>query len=234
VSNNPKCIRVHEPHNAIIAMSTQELSCDNGICYVRDYDFDAGMDEEALRELIKAKIKSKEETGAGLARLISIHPTAFSKWLNDRRRLQSAEADKLRRYFNIKEPVAAQAAGLPIYNGLVPAGGWAEAFDDVIGYMPSPDAKLSKDAFVIIVEGDSMNKHVQSGEAIIVDPQDRDLVSGKLYVVRNAHGEVTFKRYQEGPSRLVPCSTNASHQTIYPGQEEFQIIGRVRKRVSDL
>ena len=38
----------------------------------------------------------------------------------------------------------------------------------------------------------------------------------------------------EKPARLEPCSSNPKHQVIYPGREAFTVIGRVRKRVSDL
>jgi SOS-response transcriptional repressor LexA len=100
--------------------------------------------------------------------------------------------------------------------------------------MPSPDKALSAKSFVVLVEGDSMDKVAASGDGVIVDPTDLDLVSGKYYVVRNGEGETTFKRYRENPARLEPCSTNPAHQTIYPGRDTFTVIGRARKRVADL
>jgi repressor LexA len=100
--------------------------------------------------------------------------------------------------------------------------------------MPSPDKALSRDAFVVIIEGDSMDLVAKEGEGIIVDPRDLDLIAGRYYVIRNADGEMTFKRYMDNPARLEPCSSNPSHQPIYPGREEFAVVGRARKRVADL
>lgn len=188
------------------------------------------MDVSELRRLIA----ERGEKQGDLARLIGIHPTAFSKLLAGKRELKAKEADILRRYFGLYrgEPDAPPRK-LPIV-GLVAAGAWREGFENIMGYMPSPDPSLSDDAFVVIVEGDSMDLIAQSGDAIIVDPADRDLISGQLYIIRNSAGESTFKRYREGPARLEPCSTNDAHQVIYPGQDEFTIIGRARKKVTDL
>jgi repressor LexA len=53
-------------------------------------------------------------------------------------------------------------------------------------------------------------------------------------VIRNASGETTFKQYADQPARLEPCSHNDAHRTIFPGQEEFTVVGRVMKAVRDL
>lgn len=50
----PECVHrgfgqsLHGPYSAIIASDFQAESCDSGNCYVRDYDFEEGMDEEAV------------------------------------------------------------------------------------------------------------------------------------------------------------------------------------------
>lgn len=187
------------------------------------------MDVETLKRLMA----EHKETQAGLARMLGLTPDKMNKVLKGKRRLTVEEANKLSAYFgtegNLEQPIAL----LPIV-GLVSAGTWQAGFEEVMGYMPSPDKALSKDAFVVIVEGDSMDLVAQSGEGIIVDPRDLDLLPGRYYIIRNSEGETTFKRYMEGPARLEPCSTNAVHQPIYPGREDFTVVGRARKRVSDL
>jgi SOS-response transcriptional repressor LexA len=79
-----------------------------------------------------------------------------------------------------------------------------------------------------------MDLVAKEGEGIIIDPRDLDLLPGRYYVIRNEEGETTFKRYMDEPARLEPCSTNPAHQVIYPGRETFTVIGRAKKRVSDL
>lgn len=185
-------------------------------------------------ETLKALMAEHGESQSGIARLLGITPDKVNKTLRGKRRLQLEEANKLARYFGAADtPPEARPHLLPIV-GLVAAGQWREGFEVVRGHMPWPDPKLSRDAFVVIVEGDSMDQVARPGEAIIVEPRDKHLVSGGYYIVRNAAGETTFKRYQENPARLEPCSSNDKHQPIYPGQEPFEIIGRVRKKVTDL
>ena len=192
--------------------------------------FDARMDVETLRRLMR----EHGENQADIARLLGHErPDKVNKILAGKRRLRLDEAEILRRYFGPAEPEKSDLHYLPIV-GLVSAGRWREGFEAVRGHMPSPDPKLSRDAFVVIVEGDSMDLVAQPGEAIIVDPRDRNLVSGAYYIIRREDGETTFKRYLENPARLEPCSTNDEHQPIYPGQQQFEVIGRVRKKVSDL
>lgn len=183
---------------------------------------------------LKRLMSEWKERPVDIARLLGIEPDKVSKILHNKRRITAEEADTLRRYFGIKEEESgAKPRRLPIV-GLVSAGMWREGFEQVIGYMPSPDPSLGKDAFVVIVEGSSMNKIAQPGDAVIVDPSERSLIDGKLYIIRNGDGETTFKQYRENPARLEPCSDDPRHRTIYPGQEGFEVIGRVRKKVQDL
>ena len=173
------------------------------------------------------------ENQADIARLLGLTPDKVSKMLSGKRQLKLDEATKLARYFGTESNLDHVPVLLPIV-GLISAGAWREGFEQVIGYMPSPDKTLSKDSFVVIVEGDSMNLVAQEGEGIIVDPRELDLCAGRYYIIRNGDGETTFKRYMENPARLEPCSDNPAHEIIYPGRETFTVIGRAKKRVSDL
>jgi repressor LexA len=188
------------------------------------------LDPQEVRNLMAAK----KDTQAGLARLLGISPDKINKVFAGTRSFQKPEVKILRRYYGL-DPDADQEPQrrIPVV-GLISAGAWQEGFRDVIDNIPSPDPSLSKDAFAVRISGDSMNKVAQEGEDVIVEPRDRRLIDGKYYVVRNAAGEMTFKRYRENPARLEPCSTNPEHQTIFPGEDGFEIIGRVRKKVSDL
>lgn len=219
---------LHGRDDAIIATLRQVGYCDIRDCGFRTPCFQGGMDVEQL----KALMKENGDTQVGIARLLGVTPDKVSKTLNGKRSLRLEEANILRAYYGLNKPQDAPVL-LPIV-GLVSAGAWAEGFENIMGYMPSPDKSLSSDAFVVIIEGDSMDLVAQPGEGIIIDPRDCDLVSGRYYVIRNDDGETTFKQYQDNPARLEPCSTNPAHQTIFPGREQFTIVGRARKRVSDL
>lgn len=188
------------------------------------------MDVEQLKRLMA----ERGENQAGIARLLGITPDKMSKTLHGRRNLKLEEGNILRRYFGLDDQGASAAPHLLPIVGLVSAGAWREGFEHVRGHMPSPDSGLGPNAFVVIVEGDSMDRVVEEGEAVIVDPRQRELLPRRYYVIRNGVGETTFKQYHDQPARLEPCSRNPEHRTIFPGQEEFTIIGRVMKAVRDL
>lgn len=219
---------IHPPKDAIIATLSQEESCDNHHCVGDTTCFHGNMDVEQLKKLMV----ENGDTQVGLAKLVGISPDKLSKVLHGKRSLKLHEANILRAYYGLDKPKEAPAM-LPIV-GLISAGSWQEGFPSVRGYMPSPDQRLSADSFVVIVEGDSMNLVAEEGEGIIVDPRDTNLVDKGYYVVRNESGEMTFKQYREGPARLEPCSTNSDHKIIHPGREIFTVVGRAKKRVSDL
>lgn len=221
---------LHEPQHAIIAIAMQAESCDSRDCDEYGFAFDSAMDVAQLKQLM-AEWGEKQ---SDIARLLQITPDKVNKIIKGKRRITAAEADVLRRYFGVKEEEAGvKPRRLPIV-GLVSAGMWREGFEQILGWMPSPDPSLGKDAFVVIIEGDSMDLIAQPGEAVIIDPSQRELVNGGLYIVRNMHGETTFKQYRENPARLEPCSSNEAHTTLYPGQEGFEVIGRARKKVTNL
>ena len=84
------------------------------------------------------------------------------------------------------------------------------------------------DYFATQVDGDSMDRLSPPGSTIIVDRAERDPLPGRRYIfVRR--GKTTFKRFELDPIRLVPESTNPTHEPIYPkSEDEWLVIGRVR------
>jgi phage repressor protein C with HTH and peptisase S24 domain len=89
------------------------------------------------------------------------------------------------------------------------------------------------DWFALKVRGDSMDLIAPDGATILVNRADKRLVRNKFYVFSNG-GEATFKRYVDRPMRrLEPCSSNRSHEPIYPGRD-FVVVGRVHRVIVDL
>jgi len=115
--------------------------------------------------------------------------------------------------------------------GQVAAGNWRQAVQRPIASMPKPDPSVPPQAFALRVTGDSMDKLVEDGGTVIVDPQDKDLFPGRYYVIINGDGETTFKQFKSDPARLVPCSWNPDHHEI-PIGSQFEIVGRVIWRAS--
>lgn len=113
---------------------------------------------------------------------------------------------------------------LPIV-GKIAAGNWREAIAEPLGYLPAPVGGAN--AFALKPEGTSMNLVVGDNALIVVDPDELDLLEGKLYAVMNGDGETTFKRYRNDPPRLEPVSSDPSHAIIPLGREPFTVIGRI-------
>lgn len=109
--------------------------------------------------------------------------------------------------------------------GRIPAGNWREAIQDPEGWVMAPQG--GPNVFALRPEGDSMNRIIMEGAYVLIDPDQLDLIEGKIYAVRNDGGEATLKLYRSSPPRLEPCSFNPVHQPIFFGHEPFTIIGRV-------
>ena len=115
---------------------------------------------------------------------------------------------------------------LPVL-GDIAAGNWAEELAQTGDFIPVAPDIAGPNAFALRPRGDSMDKIVQDGGFVVIDPDQRELIDGKAYAVRNGAGEATCKAFRASPPRLEPCSTNPAHQPIIIGSEPFVAIGRV-------
>lgn len=88
--------------------------------------------------------------------------------------------------------------------------------------------------FATEVRGDSMDRVSPEGSRIIVNTAERNPKAGQFYLFSH-RGEPTYKRYQSRPvRRLEPFSTNPAHETIFLGDKEWTVIGRVVRSMIDL
>lgn len=122
---------------------------------------------------------------------------------------------------------AAPVRILPVA-GRISAGNWREAVELADDVMPVPANLRGDNLFVLRPEGDSMDLVAPGGVSyIVVNPDDRELIDGRYYVVMNGDGEATFKRFCASPLSLQPCSSNPAHKPITIGGSPFTVIGRV-------
>jgi SOS-response transcriptional repressor LexA len=91
------------------------------------------------------------------------------------------------------------------------------------------------DFFATKVEGDSMNLLSPEGSILIVDRNDRDLVSGRRYIFA-IKGKTTFKEYvADDPPYLNPQSSNPKNRPIIiKKKSDVEIVGRVKRTLLDL
>lgn len=89
--------------------------------------------------------------------------------------------------------------------------------------------------FALKVVGNSMDRFSPEGSLIIVDRNDRRLVSGKAYVFM-VNDETTYKLWYDGdPPQLDAASTDPTHRSRpVKRRRDLAVIGRVRRTMLDL
>lgn len=180
-----------------------------------------------LREFRERKGLSRK----ALAELAGTGPTQVDKLEKGERRLSDHWAQRFAPHLEV-EPyeLFMNASELPTVRwvpviGDVSCGNWQEAIEHPEGHVPTVTA--GPNVFALRPRGDSMDLLITPNGYALVDPDQVDLIDGKVYVVSNANNETTAKRYRASPARLVPCSTNDSHREITIGSEPFKVVGRV-------
>ena len=101
---------------------------------------------------------------------------------------------------------------------------------DAEGWIDYP-AKHDK-IFALRVKGGSMNRVSPEGSIIIIDANQIEMTSNRLYVV-GIGDEATYKRYRANPPRLEPDSTDPGHETIFLDGQDYQPLGRVLRTMMD-
>ncbi len=188
-----------------------------------------------IQQLRKERGLTQEELAARIAEDSAsrfsggVHLTSISKIENGKTRLTLDWVGAIARALKVTphEIIGPASIRFVPWIGQIAAGNWSEAIEHPSGYIPAAADVGGPNCFALQPVGDSMDRIVVEGGWIIVDPDQRDLIDRKLYAVRNAEGETTFKQYQADPPALLPCSSNPAHQPIPLGREPFTVIGRV-------
>lgn len=156
---------------------------------------------------------------------LGIAPPRVNEILKRKRRIQPAEMPVLARYLDLNPEPSSNVRRIKRI-GRVPAGQLREALADAEDTL-DVSADLPRGVFALEIDGESMNKLAPFGADVIVDPNDKSLFSGDLYVIGDEAGEFTFKQFLQDPARLVPLSDDPAHVIIEVGSAPINIIGRV-------
>jgi SOS-response transcriptional repressor LexA len=176
--------------------------------------------DELRRWIDGGKVTQKE-----VADELGVKPPRINEVLNGKRKIQPREMPVLAHYLDMTKTTNSTVRQIKRI-GLVPAGSLREALAEATGVL-DVSASLPSGVFALKVDGESMNKVAPFGADVIVDPDDKSLFAGDLYVVGDGAGDVTFKRFMQDPARLVPMSDDPSFTDIALGSQPVEIIGRV-------
>jgi phage repressor protein C with HTH and peptisase S24 domain len=181
-------------------------------------------DEPFDRDLIRQKMRELGVTQKDLAGVLGLNQSAISNILSGERQVKVEEATNIYRFLGIKETPRVQF--VPVI-GLTSAGNWREAIQTPGGVMPVPLNVAGKRAFAVEVKGDSMDRIIPDGGFAIVDPDQTQLYTDKVYLIQNEEHEAQVKLYRSNPARFEPASNNELHKTIFMGEHHIKVIGRV-------
>lgn len=180
---------------------------------------------------IKELRKALKLTQPELAKLVGTTKNQLIKLESGDRRLSDHWAARLAPHLGVQpyELFMSQAPTgilrqVPII-GHIACGDWQEAIEHAEGSVPAVAG--GPNVFALRAQGDSMNQLINDGGYLYVDPDDTDLIDGKIYVVMNGDNETTAKKFHSSPARLVPCSDNPVHHEISLGKDKYTVIGRV-------
>lgn len=191
--------------------------------------------DEILQELLK-RLAAKEFTGAAIARLLGIPPARVSDLKRGTRRIQQQEMPILARFLGMEAPAGEDSESSIIWVpviGMAAAGGWKEAVQVPAYSIPRSRKNSSDNMFAVEVFGDSMDKLIPDGGVAIINPDEKRLYDGRVYLIENHDFEATIKIYRVNPSRFEPASHNPSHKTIYADEHKISVLGRVVGAWSD-
>lgn len=161
----------------------------------------------------------------GIARLAGLpSQSALSNILTGKRTVSLEEAATLRRILEM--PEGPPVRFVPVI-GLASAGAWAEAIHMPLRHFPVPHRIAGERSFAVEIVGDSMDKLLPEGGWAVVDPDQRHLYAGKVYLIQNGEHEATVKRYCGDPARFEPVSNNPDHQPFSLADQPYTVIGRV-------
>jgi SOS-response transcriptional repressor LexA len=182
-------------------------------------------DPEQFRHEMAIALKASNYTQASLARRLNLtSQSAVSNILKGVRRVTPAEVADISHLLGMSEGPAARS--IP-FIGLASAGVWQEAIEMTGGNRFIPSRMCGKRAFAVEIVGDSMDKLLPEGGWAVVDPDQKHLYTGKVYIIANADEETTVKRYCGDPGRFEPVSNNEMHQPFYLTDVPYRVIGRV-------
>ena len=178
-------------------------------------------------EAVKRAMADRKVTQTDLAKVASLpSQSAMSNILKGKRKVTADEAAIIYRFLGIAGPKPVPTAHHVPIIGFGSASSWREAIQLPIGGMTIPPRKAGPKAFAIEIQGDSLDKVVDDGGYVVVDPEQKELRPGKLYLIQNGEHETTVKCYERDPPRFVPMSNNPLHKPI-PASEVDVIIGRI-------
>lgn len=203
-----------------------------------------------LSENINALLYKYDITAETLAKVANVSQSTVSRWRHGGS-IRSKKVDELCEYFDlVPDDILSDNNGLaskefggladegytevPVYGAI--AAGTPIDIIDVEGTFPIPRKLREKfpHAFLLKVEGESMNIDFKDGSYVLVDPCDTVEHNGQPYAIAVNGDTTTVKRVKKlgNGFELMPNSTDPTYRSVVydygiEGTETITVIGRV-------
>lgn len=175
---------------------------------------------------IRSELDARGMNIRDLAEATGINENFLSKSLGKAARKITAEEMRLIETTLAPEDLSERIRTIP-HLGSVPAGKFTASEQAGGRRIAMADPETPPNAYALTVSGNSMDLIVPNGTMLVIDPDDKALWPGRRYVIQTEDGRATFKEFQADPARLVPCSSDDSHEEILLGSEPVIVAGRV-------
>lgn len=198
----------------------------------------------ALRESVQKEFGGKNNAAA---RALDVKPSVLSQWLNEVRTPTLSGIGPVMDKIGVQViPPSEKAVDyeyIPMVDAVAGAGSSYVTSGDVQGYLAFRKDYCvrrrihSKTCITLTVSGDSMSPLLQSGDMILVDTTEKDVMSGRVYLIGLGE-ECLVKQLNRSPDGIVVHSINPTYpdQTIAPDLigSYFHVHGRVKWYGRDL
>lgn len=198
----------------------------------------SGLNEKAM-SFIKDRLGETKVRPVAIA--CGLNPNIVGKWLREERSPTLKNAGTLLDYLGARlqlpDEESVEYAYINKVKALAGAGSSLVTSGDISGSMPFRKSFLlqhglhAASCILIDVMGDSMEPLLRTGDTIMVDTSDTNVVDGKIYLVAVGE-ELVVKRLQKMPNGLLLRSDNPIYADIPVSSAEIGssavIHGRVR------
>lgn len=191
--------------------------------------------QRKIREWLQAELQRRGHGAKGvLAKKLKLRSDAITRMMNtdpdkETRDIRAHELVAMQDFFGsyVLDSTAQPMMTVPLLAWVSAGQMMKEHYNHIIiDTLHIPDLPEG-DWIALRVEGDSMDRISPPDSIICVNRKDRKLVPNACYVIADAEGNATYKRFRPNPMRFEPVSTNPDHEPIFPEHEPV-IVGRVR------
>lgn len=180
------------------------------------------MSFDTFRKVFSNLVEKSGYSDAEIARRLGVNRSTISRWKSGEQSPPLPKVKEIANFFGVspmvfvdegRVPVVGKSVEVPLY-GSVAAGIPLEMIE-VDEYIEIPEniADMYPDAFLLRVNGDSMNKVVPNGMYALIDP-NCEVKNGDITAVNVNGHEATLKRFYKLQNTIVlePDSYNPEHK----------------------